>query len=89
MHLYLFHFLLHEVGHLIAAKLTGMRVRSCTIMPYGGELVIPGRHIAPKKGSHYCRARRAYRNDDSSSLHSISHFREVIIHSNSTRLTYA
>lgn len=41
--------LLHEVGHLIAAKLTGMRVRSCTIMPYGGELVIPSRLLAPKK----------------------------------------
>ena len=41
--------LVHEAGHLIAAKLTGMRVRSCTIMPYGGELVIPGRHLAPRK----------------------------------------
>ena len=41
--------LLHEIGHLVAAKLTGMRVRSCTIMPYGGELVIPGRLLASKK----------------------------------------
>jgi len=41
--------LLHEFGHLIAAKITGMRVRSCTIMPYGGELVIPGRLLAPRK----------------------------------------
>lgn len=41
--------LFHEVGHLIAAKLMGMRVRSCTIMPYGGELIIPGRLLAPKK----------------------------------------
>ncbi|MCZ2258407.1 site-2 protease family protein [Sporosarcina sp. G11-34] len=41
--------LLHELGHLIAAKLTGMRVRSCIIMPYGGEIVIPGRLLAPKK----------------------------------------
>ena len=41
--------LLHEGGHLVAAKLTGMRVRSCTIMPYGGELVIPGRLLAPRK----------------------------------------
>lgn len=41
--------LVHEAGHLIAAYKTGMRVRSCTIMPYGGELVIPGRHSAPKK----------------------------------------
>ena len=44
-----FSLLLHEVGHLLAAKFTGMRVRSCTIMPYGGELVIPGRLLAPKK----------------------------------------
>ena len=29
--------LIHEAGHLLAAYLTGMRVRSCTIMPYGGE----------------------------------------------------
>ncbi|WP_438311164.1 M50 family metallopeptidase [Sporosarcina sp. FA9] len=41
--------LLHELGHLVAARITGMRVRSCTIMPYGGELVIPGRLLAPKK----------------------------------------
>lgn len=41
--------LIHEAGHLIAAYLTGMRVRSCTIMPYGGELVIKDRYLAPKK----------------------------------------
>lgn len=41
--------LIHELGHLIAAKATGMRVRSCTIMPYGGELIIPGRHTARRK----------------------------------------
>jgi stage IV sporulation protein FB len=41
--------LVHEAGHLFAAYRTGLRVRSCTIMPYGGELVIPGRHLAPKK----------------------------------------
>ncbi|MBE1554580.1 site-2 protease family protein [Sporosarcina limicola] len=41
--------LIHEMGHLIAAKLMGLRVRSCTIMPYGGELVIPNRHQATKK----------------------------------------
>ena len=39
----------HEAGHLIAARLAGMRVRSCTIMPYGGELVIANRNLAPKK----------------------------------------
>ncbi|WP_342511105.1 site-2 protease family protein [Sporosarcina sp. FSL K6-1522] len=41
--------LLHEVGHLIVAWLMHMRVRSCTIMPYGGELVIVNRHLASKK----------------------------------------
>lgn len=30
--------LIHEVGHLIAAKLVGIKVRSCTILPYGGEI---------------------------------------------------
>ena len=30
--------LIHEAGHLVAAYFAGMRVRSCTIMPYGGEL---------------------------------------------------
>jgi stage IV sporulation protein FB len=41
--------LIHEAGHLIAAYLRGMRVRSCIIMPYGGELVISNRHMASKK----------------------------------------
>lgn len=41
--------LIHELGHLIAARATGMHVRSCTIMPYGGELVIPGRNTARRK----------------------------------------
>ena len=42
--------LVHETGHLISAYILGLRVRSCTIMPYGGELVIPGRLTA--KRSH-------------------------------------
>lgn len=41
--------LIHELGHLIAAWATGMHVRSCTIMPYGGELVIPGRYTARRR----------------------------------------
>ena len=45
--------LIHEAGHLVAAKVMGMRVRSCTIMPYGGELVIPGRHTSGKKERIY------------------------------------
>ncbi len=49
--------LIHEAGHLIAAYLTGMRVRSCTIMPYGGEIVIWNRHLAPRRERLHCRAR--------------------------------
>lgn len=45
--------LIHELGHLIAAWTTGMRVRSCTIMPYGGELVIPGQSTARRKKRIY------------------------------------
>ncbi|MEK5039090.1 M50 family metallopeptidase [Sporosarcina sp. FSL K6-3457] len=41
--------LIHEMGHLIAAYVTGMRVRSCVIMPYGGELIISNRQLEPKK----------------------------------------
>lgn len=41
--------LFHEAGHLAATRLVGMRVRSCTIMPYGGELIIPDRQLAPKR----------------------------------------
>ncbi|WP_172369043.1 site-2 protease family protein [Sporosarcina jiandibaonis] len=41
--------LIHEAGHLICAYILGLQVRSCTIMPYGGELVIPGRLTARRK----------------------------------------
>ncbi len=41
--------LIHEAGHLLAAYLTGMRIRSCTIMPYGGEIVIWNKHMTPRK----------------------------------------
>lgn len=36
--------LIHEVGHLIAAKLSGLYVTGCTIMPYGGEITISGQY---------------------------------------------
>jgi len=36
--------LFHEAGHIFAAKISGMKIRSCTIMPYGGELRIPNRY---------------------------------------------
>ena len=32
--------ILHEIGHLGAAKLVGGKVYSCTILPYGGEIKI-------------------------------------------------
>ncbi|MFC4409903.1 M50 family metallopeptidase [Chungangia koreensis] len=35
--------LFHEFGHLLAAKFCGFNVKSCTIMPYGGELQIVNR----------------------------------------------
>ncbi|MBO0587075.1 site-2 protease family protein [Sporosarcina sp. E16_8] len=41
--------LIHEAGHLLTAYLTGMRIRSCTIMPYGGEIVIWNKHMAPRR----------------------------------------
>lgn len=41
--------LVHETGHIIAARASGMKIRSCTIMPYGGELQIPDRHLYGKK----------------------------------------
>ncbi|MDN4607131.1 site-2 protease family protein [Sporosarcina highlanderae] len=41
--------LVHETGHIIAARLSGMKVRICTIMPYGGELQIPNRYLYGKK----------------------------------------
>ena len=41
--------LIHEAGHLLAAYFTGMRIRSCTIMPYGGEIVIWNKHMSPRR----------------------------------------
>ncbi|MGE7978692.1 metalloprotease [Psychrobacillus sp. NPDC093200] len=32
--------IIHELGHLVAAKAVGGRVTSCTILPYGGEIKI-------------------------------------------------
>ncbi|MET1014046.1 MAG: M50 family metallopeptidase [Paenisporosarcina sp.] len=40
--------MIHEMGHLIAAKWTGLSVKSCTIMPYGGEIIIRELRQAPK-----------------------------------------
>ncbi|WJY28186.1 stage IV sporulation protein FB [Sporosarcina trichiuri] len=41
--------LLHEAGHIAAALFSGMRIRSVTIYPYGGELVVPDRDTYPKR----------------------------------------
>lgn len=38
----------HEIGHLIAVKWTGLKVKKCIIMPYGGEIVIRDLRYAPK-----------------------------------------
>jgi stage IV sporulation protein FB len=43
-----FSLLFHEVGHLLAAKWTGLKVRRCIIMPYGGEIDIRNLRHAPK-----------------------------------------
>jgi len=40
--------LVHEAGHIFAALVFGMRVRSVTIYPYGGELIIPRKEEHPK-----------------------------------------
>lgn len=45
--------LIHEAGHLIAAKLLGLRVSMCTIMPYGGELSIAGRYAVRRRKRFY------------------------------------
>lgn len=43
--------LVHEVGHLFAVKLIGGRVVSCTIMPYGGEIIVARSfELPPQKG---------------------------------------
>lgn len=45
--------LIHEAGHLIAAKILNVRVSMCTIMPYGGELSISGRYALRRKKRFY------------------------------------
>lgn len=41
--------LIHEVGHMIAARRMGMPIKSCTIMPYGGEIIFVNQYAATKK----------------------------------------
>lgn len=45
----LFSLLFHEVGHVLAARHVGMKIRSCTILPYGGELQFVNRQLASKR----------------------------------------
>ena len=40
--------LIHECGHIAAAKWTGLKMISCTILPYGGEIKIKNLQLAPK-----------------------------------------
>jgi len=39
--------LIHECGHIAAAKWTGLKMTSCTILPYGGEIKIKELPFAP------------------------------------------
>lgn len=32
--------LLHEIGHMIAARLVGAKIERCVILPYGGEITL-------------------------------------------------
>src|SRR4051794_39864267 len=42
--------LLHEFGHLVAAKCVGAQVVKCVIMPYGGEITLKNEHqLQPEK----------------------------------------
>ncbi|ARJ37810.1 hypothetical protein SporoP8_02260 [Sporosarcina ureae] len=45
----LFSLLFHELGHVLAARYVGMKIRSCTILPYGGELQFVNRQLANKQ----------------------------------------
>lgn len=37
--------LLHELGHLLAARIVRVQVKSCVIMPYGGEIELGKQEI--------------------------------------------
>ncbi|PIC63865.1 hypothetical protein CSV79_09905 [Sporosarcina sp. P13] len=45
----LFSLVFHELGHVLAATKADMKIRSCTILPYGGELQIVNRQLATKQ----------------------------------------
>lgn len=37
--------LLHEAGHIVAARLVGVKVERCVILPYGGEITLKNEHL--------------------------------------------
>jgi stage IV sporulation protein FB len=39
--------LFHEFGHIVAAKWTGLKMSSCTILPYGGAIKLKNLQLAP------------------------------------------
>ncbi|PUB12303.1 stage IV sporulation protein FB [Paenisporosarcina sp. OV554] len=39
--------LFHELGHIAAAKWTGLKMSSCTILPYGGAIKLKNLQLAP------------------------------------------
>ncbi len=45
--------LIHELGHLVVAKIVGLHVSACTIMPYGGELTISGQYNVRRRKRFY------------------------------------
>lgn len=45
--------IIHELGHLVVAKIVGLHVSACTIMPYGGELTISGQYNIRRRKRFY------------------------------------
>ena len=42
--------LVHEVGHIIAAHLCKMTIKSCVLYPYGAEIIfVNGEHMTPRQ----------------------------------------
>lgn len=39
--------LIHELGHIIVARLLKIQIASCTIYPYGGEIILRNEHKHP------------------------------------------
>ncbi|WP_332647173.1 site-2 protease family protein [Lysinibacillus sp. 54212] len=39
--------LLHELGHIMVAMLLKVRIERCTLMPYGGQILLKDAHTVP------------------------------------------